>query len=52
MAAIAADWTLSMNICKINGQRPAKDNDIVNKHVWIGAAKYLYNMGKKLRLLE
>ncbi|XP_052712694.1 uncharacterized protein LOC128186824 isoform X2 [Crassostrea angulata] len=44
VASIPANWTLSMNVCKIIGQRPAKDNDIVNKHVWIGAAKYRYNM--------
>lgn len=46
VASIPANWTLSMNVCKIIGQRPAKDNDIVNKHVWIGAAKYRYNMGE------
>lgn len=40
VASIQVDWILSMKLCKINSQRPAKVNDIANKNVWIGAAKY------------
>lgn len=46
VASIPVDWILSMKLCKINSQRPAKVNDIANKNVWIGAAKYRHNLGK------
>eukprot|EP00105_Crassostrea_gigas_P031056 XP_011453627.1 PREDICTED: uncharacterized protein LOC105346651 isoform X1 [Crassostrea gigas] len=46
VASIPVDWILSMKLCKINSQRPAKVNDIANKNVWIGAAKYRHNLGE------
>eukprot|EP00105_Crassostrea_gigas_P046116 XP_019930264.1 PREDICTED: uncharacterized protein LOC105346651 isoform X2 [Crassostrea gigas] len=46
VASIPVDWILSMKLCKINSQRPAKVNDIANKNVWIGAAKYRHNLDR------
>lgn len=44
VSSIDTNWVYSIKLCKINGLRPAKVDDMVYKKIWIGSAIYRHHL--------